>query len=231
LKPIVILYSKWNIFSDSNPRLIIDGLSQNSSRILFSTLLNENFQIIHQNKKFDTHLSLSENDIDYIPASYNTITTKIHVNSNPDSMDSILRQIESSAENEYKKVLILFSNVYNIYDKKIESIFNALPSESEKIIIGTDRRDNVCYIGMSMPKKSNLNELKLENVSGEYLLKHFSNEEIEILLQADSDICFDLTDVKTIYNKYKSTQQKFLGSYTHNLINHLTENYKNILQS
>ncbi len=231
MKPIVLLFSRWNIFSDSNPRQIISGLSQNSSNLLFSTLLNENFQLLHQNKKFDTHISIMENDIEYVPAFYSTIHTKIQTHHNNDSMKDVIDRIELNAENDHKKILILFSNVFNMTNEKVESILHALPSESEKIIIGTDKRDNICFIGASLKKGDIFSEIKFENLTGEYLIKKFTSEDLEILLLSDSDICYDLKDVKAIYNKYKPSLQKFHGTYTHNLINHLTENYRSILQS
>lgn len=231
MKPVVVLFSKWNIFSDANPRHSIDGISQNTCKLLFSTLLNENFQILHQNKKYETHLSICENDLEYIPTFYNTINTKIHVRSNKNSGMEIEEHIRFYFNNECKKVLLLFSNVYNLTCENIETIFNALPLENEKIIIGVDRRDTLCYIALNAPKIDVFSELDFEDLTGEYLIKKLAVENTEILLMDDTCICYDLSDVKSIYNKYRFIQSKYHSNYIYNLFNHLNENYRSILQS
>jgi hypothetical protein len=130
---------------------------------------------------------------------------------------------------ECKKVLLVFSNVYNLTCEKIEIIFNALPMENEKIVIGIDTRDNLCYFGLNAQSIDFFSEINFDNLSGEYLIKKIAAENLEILLLDNNYICNDLIDVKSIYNKYKFSQSKYHSNYIHNLFNHLTDNYRNLL--
>ncbi len=228
-KNVVLLYSAHYLYADSNPKFIFQGLSHKSSQLILSTLMNENFNLLHQAKKFYTDISINESDAEYLPTFYNTINTKIHLHTIDNNWEETQNHIENYLKNDFKKVLFLFSNLYSLDLSLIESIFNSIPLDSEKIVIGLNKNDKVCFVGLNSPKIELFKNLKGNDLQGEYLIKKATYENAEIQIYDNANICTNIEDVKELYRLYKLSSNKHYSAQYIACFNYLIENYKSLL--
>lgn len=101
----LILISPFSLYTEKNFTYPIKEIDFRSLKILFSTLLVENFLTLLAQKKFSVDLIINEDDFEYLPAIFNTVNTKIYT-INEQTFKNILEEIiRKQFKDGYKKSL------------------------------------------------------------------------------------------------------------------------------
>lgn len=227
----LILISPFSLYTEKNFTPPIKEIDLRSLKILFSTLLVENFLTLLAQKKFSIDLIINEDDFEYLPAIFNTINTKIYT-INEQSFNNILNEIiRKQFKDGYKKIVLLYGYTIGVQSEIIDFISNALPIDSEKLIIGTDNLYNLALFGINDQNIIPLDAFNSSNSNPEYFLKDLINQNAEILLLNEFKICKNLQDVLYAYKHFKKIGNRHNNIYINQFLSHFSEKYKGSLFS
>lgn len=113
----------------------------------------------------------------------------------------------------------------------IDFIFNALPLDSEKLIIGMDNFYNLALIETNDQNIILSDVIYLTNSNSEYLFKDIINQNTEILLLNEFKVCKNLQDILYAYRHFKEIGNRHNNIYINQFLSHFSEKYKGSLFS
>lgn len=228
---VVVLFSPFTLFTEKSIVPPIKELDIKTNKIIYSTLLIENYLSLISCKRWKVDLIIPNDDFEYLPAIFNTINTKINFFNFDNTEIEIKRILENYTRNDYTKIIFLTNTIYKLDHSSIEFIFDSIPVDTEKAVIGIDKLRRICCIGTNDLRLFDWNFILRNLNQDEILLKHLLQQDIEISLFDEFYLCKNLDDVKSLISYYKNSPLRYKSIYVNQLLNFFFEKHKGVTAS
>lgn len=228
---VIILFSPFTLFTEKSIIPPIKELDIKTNKIIYSTLLIENYLSLISSKMWKVDLIIPNDDFEYLPALFNTINTKIHFYNCDNVEIEVKRILENYTRNDYTKIIFLTNTIYRLNHSSIEFIFDSIPEDSEKVVIGIDKIRRFCCIGTNDPRLFDWNFILRNSNQDEILLKHLLQQDIEISLFDEFYLCKNFDDVKSLISYYKNSPLRYKSIHVNQLLNFFFEKHKGVTPS
>lgn len=229
--PVIILFTKFTLFTEKSINPPIKELDIKANKLIFSTLLIENYLNLISNKKWKVDLIIPNDDFEYLPALFNTINTKINSFNCENAEIEIKKIFENYTKNDYAKIIFIINTIYKLDHNSIEFIYDSIPIDTEKIVLGLDKTKRVCCIGTNDLRLLDWNFILRNLNEDEILLKHLLQQDVEISLIDEFNVCRNFEDVKSLLSYYKNSPLKYKSIYVNQLLNYFLDRFKGVSAS
>ncbi len=228
---VIVLFSPITLFTEKSIVPLIKELDIKTNKMIYLTLLIENYLSLISCKKWKVDLIIPNDDFEYLPALFNTINTKINSFNCENAEIEIKRIFEIYTKNDYAKIIFITNTIYKLDQYSIEFIFDSIPVDTEKIVLGLDRTKRVCCIGTNDLRLLDWNFILRNLNEDEILLKHLLQQDFEISLIDEFNICRNIEDVKSLLSYYKNSSLKYKSIYVNQLLNYFLDRFKGVSSS
>lgn len=222
-KSLIVLASPYYIFSARNFDSPLNFISQESVKILYSTLLVENYLKILNSKKYNIDLIIPEDDYEYLPGIFHSIHTKIH-KFRLENLSSDLEPIQKIIfKGDYRKILILNGYISNLKVETLDFTFNSIPEDSEKIILFVDEKNVINGFATNESKFSLIDILLKPFKNYDLLIRKILSLDAEIQVINEFNSCTTINDLISVYYDFKKQGQKQNSLYINQFFNHFSK--------